>query len=204
MGLLQEVCDEVSQNKPGRCFKGVMATVRPLASHPSRATISIQVSSFDQLFLEQYSRVVLIAYRVLGDRQAAEDIAQEVFLSFYGKVDASEDWAPSWLWAASAHKALNMARGEKRRQGRELRVLPSTGATGPEEDAIASQQRRVVRAALARIPQRQAEVLVLWASGLSYADIAVAVGVRPSGVGTLVCRAQHALRKELTNGKTPF
>ena len=161
-----------------------------------------RASSFDHLFLDQYSRVVLIAYRVLGDRQAAEDIAQEVFLSLYDRAVAREERAPGWLWAASAHKALNMARGDRRRQSRELRALPSAGSTTPEDDAIAAEQRRAVRAALGRLPDRQAQVLVLWASGLSYADIAVTVGVRPSSVGTLVCRAQRALRKELTNGPT--
>ena len=161
-----------------------------------------QVSSFDRLFLDQYPRVVLIAYRVLGDRHAAEDVAQEVFLSFYGRADGREGWAASWLWAASAHRALNVARGDKRRQGRELRVVPSAEGASAEDDAITAQQRGTVRAALGRLPERQAEVLALWASGLCYADIAAAVGVQPGSVGTLICRAQRALRKELTSAKT--
>jgi RNA polymerase sigma factor (sigma-70 family) len=201
-------------------LKEVMATVRQLTSlrqhqdgqhqdgqHPGGLAPGPPAHRFDKLFLEQYPRVVLIAYRVLGDRHAAEDVAQEVFLSFHGRVDPAAEWAPSWLWAASVHRALNMARGTRRRMHREL-LAPVAGSEpepeDPEEKAIAAEQRTTVRAALTRLPERQAEVLVLWACGLSYADIATAVGAQPTSVGTLVCRAQRALRKELTNVETPL
>ncbi len=62
----------------------------------------------------------------------------------------------------------------------------------------------VVRAALARLPQRQAEILAMRASGLSYADIASAAGVQPGSVGTLIARAQKSLRKELTRAQASF
>ena len=136
--------------------------------------------SFERFFATHYETVVTIAYKVLGDRQGAEDVAQEVFLSFHGRVDPSAEWAPGWLWAASAHRALNMVRGSKRRR--------DTGAAecarsprGPTRRTAPSQPSNavVVRAALARLPQRQGEVLAMRASGLSYADIASAVGVQP-------------------------
>jgi RNA polymerase sigma-70 factor (ECF subfamily) len=154
--------------------------------------------SFERFFVAHYGTVVQIAYKVLGDRQAAEDVAQEVFLSFHGRVDPSVEWAPGWLWAAAAHRALNVVRGSRRRRDRELRVAPTTPGPNPEDDVIAADQRAVVRTALARLPQRQAEILVMRASGLSYADIGSAVGVQPGSVGTLIARAQKLLRKELT------
>jgi RNA polymerase sigma factor (sigma-70 family) len=183
----------------------MMATVRMLRS-PGAALVAQQERpdderSFERFFVTHYERVVLIAYKVLGDRQSAEDVAQDVFLSFHGRVDPSAEWAPGWLWAASAHRALNMVRGSKRRRDRELRVGPAAPRPDPLDSAIAAEQRVVVRAALARLPQRQAEVLAMRASGLSYADIASAVGVQPGSVGTLISRAQKSLRKELTRAQ---
>jgi len=137
----------------------------------------------------------------LGDRQAAEDVAQEVFLSFHGRVDPSAQWAPGWLWAASAHQALNLVRGSRRRRDRELRVASASYAPGPEDGAIAAEQRALVRSCLARLPQREAEILAMRASGLSYADIASAVGVQPGSIGTLIARAQKLLRKELSRAQ---
>ncbi len=62
---------------------------------------------------------------------------------------------------------------------------------------MALDERRHVRAALARLPRRQAVALVLRHSGLSYAEVAAALGLSPGSVGTTVRRAESALRKEL-------
>jgi RNA polymerase sigma factor (sigma-70 family) len=172
-----------------------------LVAHPARQD---DERSFERFFVTHYERVVLIAYRVLDDRQGAEDVAQEVFLSFHGRIDPSAEWAPGWLWAASAHRALNVVRGSKRRRDRELRIGPATPGPDPEESAIATEQRGNVRVALSRLPQRQAEVLAMRASGLSYAEIASAIGVQPGSVGTLISRAQKSLRKELAHAQASF
>jgi RNA polymerase sigma-70 factor (ECF subfamily) len=65
-------------------------------------------------------------------------------------------------------------------------------------DAVVTlDERRRVRAALARLPRRQAVALVLRHSGLSYAEVAAALDLAPGSVGTTVRRAESALRKEL-------
>ncbi len=66
----------------------------PRAAQVDQAAHRDGERSFERFFVTHYERVVIIAYRVLGDRQAAEDVAQEVFLSFHGRVDPSAEWAP--------------------------------------------------------------------------------------------------------------
>jgi RNA polymerase sigma-70 factor (ECF subfamily) len=61
----------------------------------------------------------------------------------------------------------------------------------------AQEDRRQVRMALRRLPLKSASVLVLRYSGLSYIEVADALGVGPNQVGTLLRRAEHALRKEM-------
>jgi len=56
-----------------------------------------------------------------------------------------------------------------------------------------------VRAALGRLPAKSAAVLALRYSGLSYAETAAALGVNVGQVGTLLRRAEAALRKEMTH-----
>jgi RNA polymerase sigma-70 factor (ECF subfamily) len=62
-----------------------------------------------------------------------------------------------------------------------------------------AERRREVRAALARLNPKQASVLVLRYSGLSYAEVAEALGVRVGQVGTLLRRAEAALKKEMSH-----
>jgi DNA-binding CsgD family transcriptional regulator len=71
-------------------------------------------------------------------------------------------------------------------------------------DAVVTlEERSRVRAALARLPHKQAVALVLRHSGLSYADVAAALDLSPGSVGTTVRRAESTLRKELTVMRHP-
>jgi RNA polymerase sigma-70 factor (ECF subfamily) len=158
----------------------------------------------ERVFRAEYPRVVAVARRVLGDDAAAEDVAQEVFLGF-ARSRVEESAARGWLAVAAVHTALNSARASRRRSGREARagvdpaLAPAQAAADPAEDAVRSLERARVRRALAALPRTQAVALVLRHSGASYTDIADALGIAPSGVGTTVRRAEAALRKELTS-----
>jgi RNA polymerase sigma factor (sigma-70 family) len=163
------------------------------------------IGDFERLFMREHARVVAIAYRVLGDGAAAEDVAQEVFCSFYQRHSPDAPYAAPWLHRAAAHTALNIVRGARRRQERERREavdrqrVQASAETSldPQRSLELEEERREVRAALGRLPAKSASVLVLRYSGLSYAEIAAALGIGPGQVGTLLRRAETALRKEL-------
>jgi RNA polymerase sigma factor (sigma-70 family) len=151
----------------------------------------------DQVFRAAYPRVVAVAARVLGSRDEAEDVAQEVFLAF-GRSAVPAGEATGWLSVAAAHTALNQIRSGRRRASRE-EAAGGQRATTPDvaEAVVALDERRRVRAALTRLPRRQAVALVLRHSGLSYAEVAAALDLSPGSVGTTVRRAESALREEL-------
>ncbi|WP_341720778.1 sigma-70 family RNA polymerase sigma factor [Micromonospora sp. FIMYZ51] len=154
-------------------------------------------ADLEQVFRAVYPRVVGVAARVLGSRTEAEDVAQEVFLAF-GRSSVPAGQAAGWLSVAAAHTALNQVRSRRRRTAREQIAGDSDDVCPDVADAVVTlDERRRVRAALARLPRRQAVALVLRHSGLSYAEVAVALELSPGSVGTTVRRAESALRKEL-------
>ncbi|MBE2315053.1 sigma-70 family RNA polymerase sigma factor [Solirubrobacter sp. CPCC 204708] len=166
-----------------------MAVSTPSPAAPVR-------SDLESIFRSAYPRVVSVAARVLGSRNEAEDVAQEVFLSF-GRSSVPAGEAMGWLSVAAAHTALNHIRSGKRRAAREQAVR-GDGVAPDIADAVAARDERAqVRAALSRLPRKQAVALVLRHSGLSYAEVAAALDLSPSSVGTTVRRAESALRKEL-------
>lgn len=152
----------------------------------------------ETVFRRDYPLVVAVASRVLGSRDEADDVAQEVFLSF-GRSSVPAEEARGWLSVAAAHTALNLLRSGRRRATRESHVAAYDDAVVPDvADTVAVREdRSTVRAALARLPRTQAVALVLRHSGLSYADVAAALDLSPGSVGTTVRRAELALRKEL-------
>ena len=154
-------------------------------------------ADLDEIFHRDYQRVVGVAARVLGSRDQAEDVAQDVFLSF-GRSSVPAGEAPSWLSVAAAHTALNLLRSGRRRASREIAAAADDIVGSDVADVVVTlEERSRVRAALARLPRKQAVALVLRHSGLSYADVAAALDLSPGSVGTTVRRAESALRKEL-------
>jgi RNA polymerase sigma-70 factor (ECF subfamily) len=153
-------------------------------------------ADLEQVFRAAYPRVVAVAARVLGSRHEAEDVAQEVFLTF-GRSSVPAGEATGWLSVAAAHTALNHLRSGRRRAFRE-EAAGEAGVVADVADAVVTlDERRRVRAALARLPHKQAVALVLRHSGLSYAEVAASLELSPGSVGTTVRRAESALRKEL-------
>ena len=154
-------------------------------------------ADLETIFRAAYPRVVRVAARVLGSRDEAEDVAQEVFLTF-GRSAVPAGEATGWLSVAAAHTALNHLRTGRRRAAREESAGDRHAVAGDVADAVVTlDERRRVRAALARLPRKQAVALVLRHSGLSYAEVAAALDLSPGSVGTTVRRAESALRKEL-------
>ena len=123
-------------------------------------------------------------------------------MDFHRLHSASAQYAPAWLHRAAAHAALNRLRGSRRRLRREVAqaTQESDRIADPQKVYEVSEDRRQVREALARLAPKPAAVLVLRASGLSYAEVAQALGVGIGQVGTLLRRAEAALRKEVTSG----
>jgi RNA polymerase sigma factor (sigma-70 family) len=167
-------------------------------------------AAFEALFAAEYPAVVAIALRVLADADEAEDIAQDVFCQFFRQHKPDASWARAWLHRAAVHAALNQIRGKKRRARRESQEALERGrfqgaatvSLDPQTAVERSEQCREVRAALARLPRKSAAVLALRYSGLSYGEVAAALGVGVGQVGTLLRRAEAALRKEM-NDETP-
>ncbi|MBB3082697.1 sigma-70 family RNA polymerase sigma factor [Geodermatophilus sabuli] len=150
-----------------------------------------------EVFRRDYARVVGVAARVLGSRDEAEDVAQEVFLAF-GRSSVPAGEAPGWLSVAAAHTALNHLRTGRRRTAREESLAAVPPVEPDVADAVVTREERSrVRAALGRLPKKQAVALVLRHSGLSYTEVATALDMSPGSVGTTVRRAESALRKEL-------
>src|SRR5260370_26116063 len=125
---------------------------RPPVTRAPLSAINQRVPDpFERLFLQEYPKVVAIAYRVLADRPAAEDVAQEVFLKFHRSHSPDSEPASGWLHSAAVHSALNVIRRERRPALRQIAhaLDPARPAIANPERLVedAEQRREVARAA---------------------------------------------------------
>jgi RNA polymerase sigma factor (sigma-70 family) len=160
-------------------------------------------SAFERLFRSEYPKVAAIARRIVFDTHAAEDVAQDVFVSFHRLHAPDAPFASKWLHTAAVHAALNAVRGNKRRVRREFADAAASRTTTLDDDPLESIASVELRAAVARtlgcINPKYAAVLALRYAGLSYAEVASALGVTANHVGTMLRRAEAAFKKEHRN-----
>jgi RNA polymerase sigma-70 factor (ECF subfamily) len=151
---------------------------------------------FEVFFRSNYERIARAVARVVGDPARAEDLAVEAFWKLYRTPQAQGEKAGGWVYRTALRMALNDLRSHARRNHYERQTVPSNGTPSPEAAHAAAEEREQVRSVLAALDPRQAELLLLRSSGLSYEETASAADVNPVSVGTLISRAQQAFRKE--------
>ena len=159
--------------------------IGPLPGDPGLADAR---AAFERFYRDRYADAVRLALLITGSRETAEEIAQDAFVALHAR------WGTIDRPAAYLRTTVvNACRSAGRRQGRWDRRRHLV-ATGDRHDDAPPDLADV----LLTLPVRQRAALVLrfW-SGLSEAEIAEALDVRPGTVKSLVHRGLAALRKEL-------
>jgi RNA polymerase sigma-70 factor (ECF subfamily) len=162
-------------------------------------------SAFEALVVAYQHRVFSVAYRMLGSRAEAEDIAQEVFLRVHRGIAEFRGDAKlsTWLYAITSRLCFKrLASGERRMlRSREsedtLSSLPS-----PERDAADRLERReteaVLHQAIAELAEDRRIVVILRdLEGLAYEEIAETLGVSLGTVRSRLHRARLDLKERL-------
>jgi RNA polymerase sigma-70 factor, ECF subfamily len=153
-------------------------------------------SGFEALFCAHHERITRVITRVIRDPSRAEEVAIEVFWKFWRTPKAHGPSAAGWLHRTAVHMSLNELRRHVRATRHEGHSAPTTGPPDPEQLLAASREQEQVRTVLACIKPRDAELLLLRSSELTYEELATALRLNPASVGTLLSRAQQAFRKE--------
>jgi len=169
-------------------------------------------SAFDALVIRHQDRVFGTVLRIVGNREDALDLSQEIFLTVFQRLDRFLGKAKfsTWLYRI----AVNRCRDELRRRGfvKHTRPAsldatrpdgdplrePASAAPAPEERAEAKETSAVVHAALAELPEEAREIVVLRdLEGLSYEETADVLEVPVGTVRSRLSRARVLLRDRL-------
>jgi RNA polymerase sigma-70 factor (sigma-E family) len=166
----------------------------PDEGSPDRASAEAAVTD---LFQAHSLGLIRLAYIMLGDRPAAEDVVQEAFCGLYRHWARLSDQAKALPYVRSA--VLNGCRTALRRApARDVQRGTEPWAASAEAAVVSGEERREVMRALRGLPDRQREVLVLrFYLDRSDAEIARDMGINPGTVRSTASRALTALGRSL-------
>lgn len=162
-------------------------------------------ASFEVLFLRHYERVYAALFALLGHKADAEDVAQQAFLKLYHaperlRLNGDEINVAGWLYRVALNEGYNALRRQKRRvawQEQFVRLWPfSTTLADPAQVAESHDTQARVRRILLQLKPRDAKLLLLRHTGLSYAELAAALEVAPGSIGSLLTRAERVFREK--------
>lgn len=169
------------------------------------------MSAFGELVERYQSLVINFCYRMVGNREDAEDIAQETFLRAFAAIGRFQPRAKfsTWLLTIAKNLTLNLIRNERRR----LKRVDSTGSPdesvpvvdlapngkpGPDEVVLREERARYVRLALRDLSDTHRTIIVLRDfEGMAYEEIAGIMGCRKGTVKSRLSRARERLKEIL-------
>jgi RNA polymerase sigma-70 factor (ECF subfamily) len=148
----------------------------------------------ERLFREYHATLVRYLARRLGDRDWAEEVAQETFVRALRQERIVNE--RSWLFSV----ANNLVRDEARRAARQRRHLQVMAAEARDAEAEPAeipleraQDAADARIALEALAERDRQALLLKEEGLGYGEIADVLDIQKSSVGTTLSRARRRL-----------
>ncbi len=156
------------------------------------------VAAFEALLRLYEVRVARTALRLLGNRQDAQDAAQEVFLRLHRQISRIESAGnlSGWLYRVTVNASYDILR--KRRSSVSIEDARLAVESSAEAEAGRDQQRRLVAEALQTLPEKERAALALRdIEGLSTQEVAGILGSSEATVRSQVSTARLKIRKFL-------
>jgi RNA polymerase sigma-70 factor (ECF subfamily) len=172
-------------------------------------------AAFEQLVVSSQNEVYALAFKLLGNEQDALDISQDAFLKAYLSIGSfrGDSKFSVWLYRVTYNLCLDKLRKKKRRRetrldndaDTELELQFEDPSPSPEERLLSRETSEIVRRGLDSLSPKQRAVLIMReVTGMSYAEIAKASGLREGTVKSRINRARLALAEFLRkNGTFP-
>jgi len=167
-----------------------------------RRYLAGDVTAFDELMRLHEDRVFAICLRMMTDRDAALDAAQDVFLTVFRKADRYKEQAAfsTWLYRVAMNTCYDHLRRRKRKRTESMpeRFDPSDPRGGDEMNAV--ELRPDIENALAGLSQEfRAAVVLVDLEGMSLDGAADTLDIPVGTVKSRLFRARKLLAKELGN-----
>jgi len=163
------------------------------------------LDAFNELVIRYQKTAYNVAYRILGDAEAAADAVQDAFLKAFKNIRRFRGGSfKSWMFRIVTNTCYDVLRARKRRpssslDGMEVELnhtpLGDSGVESPEEYAIRQELNRLIQEAINSLPPEQRVIIVLSdIEGFDYREISETLGIPLGTVKSRLSRARAKVR----------
>lgn len=200
-----------NKKSPGGETAGMSENERNLVERAK----SGDIEAFEQLIIGCQKKVFNIAYRMIGNYDDANELAQEVFLKAFRSIKKfkGDSLFSTWIYKVTANVCLDEIRKRKKKvvisldqqiefnDGEVKRQIPDSAPT-PDMEAETNELKNVVNESIAQLNEDYKSMIILRdIQGLSYDEISKIVNCPEGTVKSRINRARQALKKVLQGKK---
>jgi RNA polymerase sigma-70 factor (ECF subfamily) len=157
-------------------------------------------AAFDALVSRYMRRAFAVAYRLLGNREDAEDLVQDTFMAVLQKIDSFErgrGFSP-WFFRVLVNRGLNARKSRALRTTHDIPDAAAARGASPERQAEQAELRERLRTVMASLPERQRVIVELFElEGFASTEIAEILEIADGTVRWHLHEARKALRQAL-------
>jgi RNA polymerase sigma factor (sigma-70 family) len=153
------------------------------------------LNTFEEIYTENYKIMFRVATRMVGDKEDASDIIQEIFIDFFNKTNNGNtiSYPKSWLYRATINKCIDNKRTKKRFQD----IESVSGFNYESETAENQETKNAISLAISKLKPQEKILINVYSEGLSYKEIAEVTGINFSSIGKMLSRILKKMGKEL-------
>ncbi len=156
---------------------------------------------FEEIFKRNYQRLCQRVYRITHELEAAEDIVQEVFISFWEKQQQTIETPDAYLYRACINKAINYLSSTQRRiqlQEEQYKAQKQEAGQSPQQELEQRELELQVQQTIDKLPPMCRKVFLLSRyEGMSHQEIATFLEISPNTVDNHIKKALAVFRKML-------
>ena len=156
--------------------------------------MSLTEKEFSNIVKEHRSTIYTVCYMFSNNQDEVADLFQEVLINLWKSLPSFEGRSQmrSWIYRVALNVCVSLDRKRKK-----LHTVPLTMDINPYEETETNQnskQMDILRRRIARLPQFDRAIVLLWLENMSYEEIGAIVGITPKNVSVKLYRIKEQLK----------
>ena len=165
----------------------------------------MQASEFKQLFLPCHRKLFSVAYRLMGNAQAAEDMVQETFLKLWMQRDKIERVDNPEAYSITVLRRLfydRMRTGHLQEVDKDVGSLQVTSSQNISRQLEAADEYQRVRQLISHLPELQGRIMLMRdVEDRSFEEISIEIGLTEVNIRSILSRARKKIREQIKTMK---